>query len=60
MLRRSGNLIYANVCKHGIRGGVNQINKLYVRANDKYIDEDFDPTKEKTYLLYSDGKRLIT
>lgn len=40
----------------GIRGGVSQINKRYVRANNKYMDTAYEPSKENSYLLYLDGK----
>lgn len=40
----------------GTRGGVSQINKRYVRANNQYMDEEFDPSKEKSFLMYLDGK----
>lgn len=39
----------------GIRGGVCQITKRYVEANNKFMGEDFDPSKETSYLLYLDG-----
>lgn len=42
--------------ENGTRGGVSQINKRYVRANNQYMDDEFDPSKENSYLLYLDGK----
>lgn len=42
--------------ENGIRGGVCQVNKRYVKANNQYMDADFDRTKETSYLLYLDGK----
>lgn len=42
--------------ENGIRGGVSQINMRYVKANNKYLDDAYDPSKETSYLLYLDGK----
>lgn len=40
----------------GTRGGVSQINKRHVRANNQYMDNEFDHSKEKSFLLYLDGE----
>lgn len=42
--------------ENGIRGGVSQINKRYVRANNQYMEEEYDPAKETSYILYLNGK----
>lgn len=42
--------------ERGIRGGICQVNKRYVRANNIYMGEDFDQSKETSYLMYLDGK----
>lgn len=44
--------------ERGIRGGISQINKRYAKANNIYMGEDFDSTKESTYLMYLDGKNV--
>lgn len=44
--------------ERGIRGGVSQINKRYVKANNIYMGTEFEPTKESSYLLYLDGKDI--
>lgn len=42
--------------ERGIRGGVSQINKRYVRANNMYMGDEFDVAKETSYIIYLDGK----
>lgn len=44
--------------EQGIRGGICQVNKRYVKANNKYMDDEYDRTKESTYLMYLDGKQI--
>jgi len=41
----------------GIRGGLTQCVKRYVKANNKDMDE-FDPSKESNYIAYYDANNL--
>lgn len=45
--------------ERGIRGGVSQINKRYVKANNIHMGAEFDASKESSYLLYLDGKKMF-
>lgn len=39
----------------GIRGGITQCSKRYGKANNKYMNEKYDPSKESVYLGYFDA-----
>ena len=43
--------------ENSIRGGISQISKRYVKANNKYL-HDYDETKDNTFLLYVDANNL--
>ena len=47
-----------NFFEAGIRGGVASINHRYAEANNKYMGEAYDPTKESSYILYLDCNNL--
>lgn len=43
--------------ENGIRGGISQCSKRYVKANNEYI-EDYDASKDSTYIVYLDANNL--
>jgi hypothetical protein len=43
----------------GIRGGISSINHRYARVNNPYLPPgQYDPTKDKSYLMYLDANSL--
>ena len=42
----------------GTRGGVSMISNRYSEANNKYMGEDFDPTKPSKFITYLDANNL--
>ena len=39
----------------GIRGGITQAVKRYVKANNKYMKDLYNPDEERIYLEYVDA-----
>lgn len=46
-------------CENGVRGGISLMNKRYTKANNIYMGDEYDPSKESTYLMYYDGKAFL-
>jgi len=44
--------------ERGIRGGLSQCSVRYSAANNKYMDEGYDPSKPDKFLLYFDINNL--
>ena len=44
--------------QNALRGGLSCCTKRYVEANNKYMEEDFDPSKPESYLFYCDINNL--
>ena len=44
--------------QRNLRGGVSMISKRYAKANNKYMDALYDPTKPDKYIMYWDANNL--
>ena len=44
--------------ENGVRGGVSMIAKRYAEANNKYMEDDYDPSKPTKYIQYLDANNL--
>jgi hypothetical protein len=47
-----------NMLNANLRGGITMISKRYAKANNKYMDDAFDPTVRSSYILYLDANNL--
>ena len=44
--------------ERGIRGGITQAVRKYASANNKYMEDKFNPNEDTTYLQYLDANNL--
>ena len=44
--------------EHGLRGGMCQVSHKEAKANNKYMEEDYDKTKPSNYIHYLDANNL--
>ena len=42
----------------GLRGGMCMVSTKNVEANNKYMDEEYDESKESSYISYLDANNL--
>lgn len=45
--------------ERGIRGGISQCSKRHVKANNKYMKANYDPSKKTNFLMYLDGEFIL-
>ena len=44
----------------GVRGGISVISKRFLESNNKYMGDQYDPTKDSTYIKYIDMNALYS
>ena len=48
------------IIESGIRGGIATISHRHAKANNEYMEADFDPTKESKFISYLDVNGLYS
>lgn len=42
--------------ENGVRGGISNLSKRHVKANNKYMKQSYDPNEKTNYIMYLDGR----
>ena len=42
----------------GLRGGISMVSMRYAKANNRHLEESYDPEKESSYIMYLDANNL--
>ena len=50
--------MYAFVYRKGLRGGISVICNRYIKANNKYIGDDYNPNEKSKFIMYLDANSL--